>query len=367
MVVGLVSPAPVGPDGQGDDHGGSRFRHWRPTPVCSPGRIDSGVAPLIAGRGTASLLLGIADATARDEIRVEVVAAPLRPATRELLNHQKKPADSERFRSPARRSEGRTEIKPTREGMTIARAGETEEATFEDRELLYGLLPEGRARRVGESLIALSGLPVGTLNGVWSMSPEQDSNILASLLDEISATKLPHCFQFGSPSRSARDLASRAGLVRIDDVPLMRLDGIPVAGNPAGFCVEQLEIDNAGAHAEVAAAGFDAPLEVFQAIVSPKVTSHPGISFYLGRVRGRPVATGASVTIGEHTGVLNVTTLPQYRRRGYGAALTADIVRYGYAAGARWAWLQSSAEGLPVYKRIGFETIATWECWTTGD
>jgi hypothetical protein len=39
------------------------------------------------------------------------------------------------------------------------------------------------------------------------------------------------------------------------------------------------------------------------------------------------------------------------------------VVADGLAAGASWAWLQSSAAGYRVYEALGFETVERWRCW----
>jgi predicted GNAT family acetyltransferase len=75
------------------------------------------------------------------------------------------------------------------------------------------------------------------------------------------------------------------------------------------------------------------------------------------------VTTGMGLTIGSYVGVFNIATPPARRRRGYGAAVTVRAVADGVAAGARWAWLQSSGAGYPVYDRLGFRTTEDWNCW----
>lgn len=52
-----------------------------------------------------------------------------------------------------------------------------------------------------------------------------------------------------------------------------------------------------------------------------------------------------------------------HRRHGYGAAITGRAVHDGLAQGARWAWLQSSADGYGIYQKLGFRTQESWECW----
>jgi len=91
----------------------------------------------------------------------------------------------------------------------------------------------------------------------------------------------------------------------------------------------------------------------------------PGVRCYLGEAGGQTVTTGVGVTLGDFTGVFNIATPPAHRRRGHGAAVTARAVADGLAAGAKWAWLQSSPPGYATYTRLGFETVETWKCWIT--
>jgi len=35
----------------------------------------------------------------------------------------------------------------------------------------------------------------------------------------------------------------------------------------------------------------------------------------------------------------------------------------GLAAGASWAFLQSSALGFGVYEQLGIHNVGRWECW----
>lgn len=76
---------------------------------------------------------------------------------------------------------------------------------------------------------------------------------------------------------------------------------------------------------------------------------------YVGYLEEVPVAT-AEVTLGGGVaGLYNVSTLPAYRRRGYGTAITLRPLLDARAQGYRAAILQASAEGVSIYTRLGFE------------
>src|SRR6266498_1424933 len=89
-----------------------------------------------------------------------------------------------------------------------------------------------------------------------------------------------------------------------------------------------------------------------------------GLEYYLGRVDGRDVSTSVGYTVDDTVGVFNVATPAEHRGRGYGAALTTQAAREGFAAGADLAWLQSSAMGFSVYRRLGFREAETYALLT---
>ncbi|HEV7275959.1 MAG TPA: GNAT family N-acetyltransferase [Devosiaceae bacterium] len=75
---------------------------------------------------------------------------------------------------------------------------------------------------------------------------------------------------------------------------------------------------------------------------------------YLGRLDGRPVATATSFRTGDVAGVYFVFTLPEVRRRGIGASITAAALHRTLQEGARLGVLGASPMGEPVYRRMGF-------------
>lgn len=149
------------------------------------------------------------------------------------------------------------------------------------------------------------------------------------------------------------------------DIPLMVLaSGRELARLDQGdLVIEELEPEQAVVHAEIAAAGFRAPVEYFVQLMTPAVLARPGVRTYVGKIAGEPVATGFGVCIEHHVAIFNVATLPAHRRHGYGAAITGRAVRDGIGAGAQRALLQSSPDGYSVYEKLGFRTLESWQCW----
>jgi ribosomal protein S18 acetylase RimI-like enzyme len=59
-------------------------------------------------------------------------------------------------------------------------------------------------------------------------------------------------------------------------------------------------------------------------------------------------------------GLYNIATLAGWRRRGFGAAMTAAAIRSAKTAGMRRLELQSSDDGRGVYERAGFRQVGWW-------
>jgi len=235
-------------------------------------------------------------------------------------------------------------------------------------ENLIRAVPDGWVLREGGAIGGITGVRLPTLNGVWAERVDPDSSAVAALLDRVAVTGLPHCLQLRPGSRPAlAELAATRGMSRQEqDDPLMVMEDPAMLGRAqhvAGLTIRQLGPDGAQLHASVAAAGFEAPREPFEQLVTPSVLRLPGVRCYLGEVGGHPVTTSVGVTIGAFVGIFNVATPPAHRGRGYGAAVTARAVADGLAAGAAWSWLQSSPSGYKVYQRLGFRTVEAWCTW----
>jgi len=218
------------------------------------------------------------------------------------------------------------------------------------------------------ALAAVTGVDMPTLNGVWVESVDVDAEMVADLLDQVAATGLPHCLQVRPDcADQVSDLAAARGMTRDEQlIPLMVLEDSGQLGATQatdGLVIRELVPAEAHLHARVAAVSFEAPLEAFLQLMTPSLLALPGVRCYVGEVGGQAVTTGVGVTLGSYVGIFNIATPPAHRRRGYGAAVTARAVADGLAAGAKWAWLQSSEPGYPVYERLGFRTAEGWSCW----
>ena len=64
---------------------------------------------------------------------------------------------------------------------------------------------------------------------------------------------------------------------------------------------------------------------------------------------------------------MGVVTHPEFRRRGYGTALTWAAIAAARAMGARAALLGATPLGYPVYLKMGFTPICTMRTYEPPD
>lgn len=155
------------------------------------------------------------------------------------------------------------------------------------------------------------------------------------------------------------------------NLPGMVLESrVPDAGPPAGVAIRAVATEqDREAWLEAGLGGFASDEMDRQAMGS--IASHLGaltggsvMSFY-GLADDRPVAT-AQVFVDPETryGVVGwVGTLPEYRRRGIGTAVTRAAADAGFNMGADLVGLQATSAGFPMYEKLGFRPISRYKVW----
>jgi hypothetical protein len=229
-------------------------------------------------------------------------------------------------------------------------------------ESLYALFERARyERRDGYDFLFIPEIPVAQFNAVWPLDDRAAPELEAALA-EIEAAGVPSSVQLRDDRTPAFEAeAKRLGLTKELAMPAMVVRASGLRTRPVdGVTISPVDGDEQRAlAAETAAAGFGAPLSIFEPIYRPNVLATDGLRAYLAYDCVNAVSTSIGYTVGDSVGVFNVATPIDYRGRGYGAAVTTAAVHGGFADGAELAWLQASEQGFSVYRALGFEQVAT--------
>ena len=240
-------------------------------------------------------------------------------------------------------------------------------ALLDPLERLAGVLEGARCeRRDGYAFLSYPTFPVRDLNGMWA-----ETDAAAQHIDEARAEAAEIGTPFSVMVREGRSVAVEEAARVIGFQAAVRIPGMAVTPeelrDPPLPEVEVLKVETADGLAQslaVGAAGFGIPADLAASNYSLEVAALDGLEYYLARADGRDVATAAGFTTGDSVAIFSVATTPEHRGRGYGSAVTLQAVQDGFAAGARFAVLQSSQMGEPVYRRLGFRELETYVLYT---
>jgi ribosomal protein S18 acetylase RimI-like enzyme len=156
-----------------------------------------------------------------------------------------------------------------------------------------------------------------------------------------------------------------AGWKVFEDEPALVLPAIPQAPpTPAGLKIKRVQ-DSAGRGdlMRVLAAGFGEPTaeggtelaaDAYESF-TPSVACalDPDVALLVGYIDGKPVASAFFYAVGSTAGITGVATVPAYRRRGLGTALTWAALAEA-ARGCQYATLAALGASYDLYRKMGF-------------
>ena len=122
---------------------------------------------------------------------------------------------------------------------------------------------------------------------------------------------------------------------------------------------------------QIGALCFHVPPGWFAEVFDDEMSRRPGFRAWVAHAHGVPVGTAAAVRAGGVTGLYNIAILPEYRRRGYGTAITRLAAEAVLAhAGENEIRgnnliLQASAQGVRMYERMGFRTVTRFAVYNS--
>ncbi|MEU8086681.1 GNAT family N-acetyltransferase [Micromonospora sp. NPDC049101] len=208
-------------------------------------------------------------------------------------------------------------------------------------------------------------IPHPLLNGVLRVRGQQLDDAIAEAREHLTGSRWGWWVGADSDEGTAEGLLER-GAEQIADMPIMAVDVTTVAEAeaPADLSIRTV-VGPVGMREYVEA--YAGPLGIsgdLGIVVDRELNfAYPDVVRLAGTVDGRTVGT-CTLSLGTDIGALYcIATDPDFRRRGIATALTREALRITRESGRRIATLQSSAEGEPVYLRIGFDTVARYRLY----
>jgi hypothetical protein len=231
-------------------------------------------------------------------------------------------------------------------------------------------IPLGGRRLRRDDLAAVNiGRPAGGENTATLLAP-----LCTDGVDEVmSALDAFYGFASGTTSGSVYlfsawptpDLHPHGWYLADHPILMLRPPGGTLPPPPAGLRIEEVRDQKALEACEVAIVrGFPLPEVEARgpgAAFSPRLLSDERVRLWVGWSEGKPVSAAAAFVAEGIVDVTLVATVPQARRRGFGAALTW---RATMADPALPALLLATAEGRHVYEQIGYLSLFRFTLWS---
>jgi ribosomal protein S18 acetylase RimI-like enzyme len=246
-----------------------------------------------------------------------------------------------------------------------------------EAERMAAALPECWAHRVASCggvvheedglAVCLTGVPDDPFNPTLVRRlPSDPDAALEAAEAHYASTELSFGIDLeASLHRDVRAAVKQRGLRNVETRPGMALVPNDLRPPPAPVGIAFEAVDDASTLATVAetdAASFGGDVAAMRAFLPAAMLDDPAQRVFVARIDGQVVGTGESAFADGVLGIFGIATLPAFRRRGIGSALTAALI-LDRADEADLAVLQSSTLGLGAYGRLGFRSMSTWEVW----
>ena len=160
----------------------------------------------------------------------------------------------------------------------------------------------------------------------------------------------------------ATNLLDRFNYTEYDSMPAMWLEGQPRDELRGSGDLWVSRVSTPGPLASfrsILSQVFHLSMAEVTLVMGEKALQVTHVRHYLGWLDNVPVGTATLVLSGRVAGVWNVGTLPEYRRQGIAAALMRHILLEARSLGFQSSMLLASNEGMPLYARLGYETLST--------
>jgi len=198
------------------------------------------------------------------------------------------------------------------------------------------------------------------------LGPAEANLLISEFVAKLIYFHVPGMWWLG-PSAQPADLAERLlrfGFAENAGSPILVCDltGLAAKADPPELTITQLGDDvDLEALSDCYLRGFDIPANAheFTRYYLCQAEFQMG-RWFVGWHGGAPVALAMLMPAAGVAGIWNVCVVPEGRGKGYGEAVTRAAMSAGRTLGYRYAALNPTRAGLPLYRRLGFREIARY-------
>jgi ribosomal protein S18 acetylase RimI-like enzyme len=162
--------------------------------------------------------------------------------------------------------------------------------------------------------------------------------------------------------RRSKMILLRHRLRQTSEPPGMLAEMLEPVGRPLPDDLEVLKVTDAKGRADfsaITACTFDLPYSICREVYQSDRSWSGPLAGWVGYVRDEPIATCATVVDQDVIGIYTVSTIPEFRRRGYSEKLMRYVIaRTQQETGIRTSILQSTPAGYPMYHKMGYRKAA---------
>lgn len=235
---------------------------------------------------------------------------------------------------------------------------------------LVGAVPGGTYEERGAYAVArCRSIPIPGANGVTDHGIDE-----AAVLRDLDVAFAPILADGSTPwlvtfaDRSARLQAAARGLGFEPDHEnagmLVTADAFRPRADVRASVEEARDDATLASANRLFAAGFGEPEDLLAPLYRRATLDRIAMRVWLVLAGDEPVSTAIGWHGDDALGVFAVATPARFRGRGYAGLATSAAVAAGFEDGAAFAFLQSSALGEPVYRRLGFRQVSTYRFLT---
>ncbi|MEP0777596.1 GNAT family N-acetyltransferase [Microcoleus sp. ZQ-A2] len=233
-------------------------------------------------------------------------------------------------------------------------------------------VPKMKVEQTESYVLVNSGYKTDTFNLVISkkFDSEDGRRIIAEVCEEFNSARLPAawwtCEEFRDVYVSST--LEEHGFIEdeVDMGMVANLDDLPqnIQYPPELKFRIAKSFEGISEFGKIIASLFEQPddfvMSFYQRVGELDDLENRPLKLFLGYVDNKPVCTSSIFLLRQTASLFDISTLQEFRSRGYGSAITHYTLSYAKKLGAHFATLQAAPDGLNIYKRMGFKEACTF-------